>query len=438
MYVSKIELKNIRCFSELCISLEDNGKPVKWLMILGDNAVGKTTLLRSIALGLCDQTSAAALMKEVSGEFLQKNEEKGWIRLTLKESECNSEEITIITEISKESPAVPEKVNQSIKPENLKNPWKDIFVCGFGPQRASPASSSFEKYFALEAVFSLFNYEALLQNPELILRRQSTKRQKRIIEILKNILMLDATNYDIKLSETGMLIRGPWRRGLPLEVLSDGYRSTSNWVLNFLAWQIYANKIDSKSAIMGTLLIDEIENHIHPKWQRHIIQRIRNQFDNVQVITTTHSPLPAAGMSDIENAKLLKLNLDDHGKVTQKTIQQFSNEELKAKRADQVLTSDAFGLTATSSTSSVSYITRFAELMKKQRNNKEEQEYKKLRARLQNMYTFGDTEFEIQVEKAVHIALEKILKTKPTEVFDYEIKKQLKEIFKSGKTNDKD
>jgi len=38
IYIAKLELKNIRCFDNLSVSLEDRESPIRWAMILGDNA----------------------------------------------------------------------------------------------------------------------------------------------------------------------------------------------------------------------------------------------------------------------------------------------------------------------------------------------------------------------------------------------------------------
>ena len=65
MYITKIELINIRCFEKLVIDLTNDDNIVKWITILGDNGTGKSTLLKCIALGLCDFTSAAGLLREI-------------------------------------------------------------------------------------------------------------------------------------------------------------------------------------------------------------------------------------------------------------------------------------------------------------------------------------------------------------------------------------
>jgi predicted ATP-dependent endonuclease of OLD family len=179
LYISKIRLNNIRCFKDFSLKFESNGRSVLWTTILGDNAVGKTCLLRSIALGLCDEASAAALMKELPGEMLRNGTLNGYIHVELKGE--NGKEYTITTEIKKQVAKSPERVKQTTKPEEDLFPWDDIFLCGYGTQRAAEADRSFEKYVPLEAVYTLFNYSASLQNPEIILLRH-TKHQKKLID----------------------------------------------------------------------------------------------------------------------------------------------------------------------------------------------------------------------------------------------------------------
>lgn len=48
--------------------------------------------------------------------------------------------------------------------------------------------------------------------------------------------------------------------------------------------------------ISGLLLADEVENHMHPLWQKKILGIIRNLFPNIQIILTTHSPFVVSSM----------------------------------------------------------------------------------------------------------------------------------------------
>ena len=64
LYIKKVTLENARCFeyAEIEFDLGSDSRP--WTMLIGDNATGKTTLLKAIALGLCDRSSAAGLLRE--------------------------------------------------------------------------------------------------------------------------------------------------------------------------------------------------------------------------------------------------------------------------------------------------------------------------------------------------------------------------------------
>ncbi|MCP4350742.1 MAG: AAA family ATPase [Desulfobacterales bacterium] len=84
-YITKIELKNIRCFENFSADLEASENTIPLIIILGNNSAGKTTLLRSIALGLCNEGDAITLMKQVPGSFIREGEKQGWVKITLKQ-----------------------------------------------------------------------------------------------------------------------------------------------------------------------------------------------------------------------------------------------------------------------------------------------------------------------------------------------------------------
>ena len=67
MYIKRLYLKNVRCFEKLEINFDQPGSSI---LLLGDNGDGKSTILKSLAMGLCDDSSAAALFRELQGEFV--------------------------------------------------------------------------------------------------------------------------------------------------------------------------------------------------------------------------------------------------------------------------------------------------------------------------------------------------------------------------------
>ena len=84
LYLSRVQLYNVRCFNELDIALGGPGiEPAGWNLILGDNATGKSTLLRSIAMGLCDEASAAGLLKESDEGYIRRKKTEAKIDILL-------------------------------------------------------------------------------------------------------------------------------------------------------------------------------------------------------------------------------------------------------------------------------------------------------------------------------------------------------------------
>ena len=79
--------------------------------------------------------------------------------------------------------------------------------------------------------------------------------------------------------------------------LSSGSQSVHLWIL-WLAFKMlnhyeFAHDWNEKPAI---LLIDEIENHLHPTWQRRVIPALLEHFPKLQIFATTHSPFVVAGL----------------------------------------------------------------------------------------------------------------------------------------------
>lgn len=78
---------------------------------------------------------------------------------------------------------------------------------------------------------------------------------------------------------------------LELEQLSDGYRNLLALVLDFSRRLAQANpNWPNPLEAPGILLIDEVELHLHPKWQQTVIPNLRAAFPNTQIIVATHSP----------------------------------------------------------------------------------------------------------------------------------------------------
>lgn len=88
---------------------------------------------------------------------------------------------------------------------------------------------------------------------------------------------------------------------LPIKGLSAGYQSLIWMVLDIAYRMAVLNPYKEKeiSETCGVVLIDEIDMHLHPRWQWNIVDALRMVFPNVQFIATTHSPILFASARDI-------------------------------------------------------------------------------------------------------------------------------------------
>lgn len=90
-------------------------------------------------------------------------------------------------------------------------------------------------------------------------------------------------------------------RLMPFDALSDGYRNTVAMIAD-IAWRAsvlnpHLGAQGPRSAV-GVVLIDELDLHLHPKWQRRIIADLRAAFPKIQFIATTHSPFVIQALED--------------------------------------------------------------------------------------------------------------------------------------------
>ena len=93
---------------------------------------------------------------------------------------------------------------------------------------------------------------------------------------------------------------------MPISLLSAGYQSLL-WMVMNLAYRLALlnpEKVEKWEEIPGIVLIDEIDMHLHPKWQWNIIKALEATFPNVQFILATHSPIV---ISSCENEQLLMI-----------------------------------------------------------------------------------------------------------------------------------
>ena len=113
--------------------------------------------------------------------------------------------------------------------------------------------------------------------------------------------------------------------------LSSGTEGTLLWIrwlaLKMMHHYEFADGWEKRPAI---LLVDEIENHLHPTWQRRVIPALLRHFPGLQIFATTHSPFVVAGL---KAGQVHLLNRDANGVITASS----NTEDVIGWTADEIL-----------------------------------------------------------------------------------------------------
>lgn len=116
---------------------------------------------------------------------------------------------------------------------------------------------------------------------------------------------------------------------LDLSQLSDGERSFLAMVCDLgrrlaLANPLLANPFRGT----GVVLIDDLELHLHPKWQREVREKLRSTFPNIQFIATTHSPFV---IQDLRPGELINLDFKESVEYADKSIEDIAENVMGVK-----------------------------------------------------------------------------------------------------------
>ena len=407
MKISKLRLKNIKCFKDTEISFEDEKGGVKdWSLFVGDNGQGKTTILRSLAAGLCDKGGASALLSEFQEGFLRRGEKIGSIEICLKDADKN-EEYTVTTEI--ELVDNNESISQKVYPDDGNFKRENIFAVAYGAGRSVTGTESYKKYALVHSLYTLFSYEHVLQNPELGARRvvgDHTKEGEweRLQEILKEVLMLEEED-EFSLERTGLYLNT--KRGKDsFDALSDGYKSLTSVIIDFLSWNLLYKKDQDfdLNNLSGIFIVDELEQHLHPKWQRRIIKILSEQFPKIQFICSTHTPICALGLSDLECESWLFKAAYVNG---HSDIEKFDlREDFRGYRSDQILTSGIFDLTDTRSVSVEEKLHTYRKIYLKEKSDRspeEKRRFREIEDELRDLPMWDKEEEKIERKKLIEL-----------------------------------
>lgn len=300
-YLRRLNLENIRGFRDL--TLDFGGyQPRMRTVIVGRNGTCKTTLLRAIALGCMEGASVQSFLGGDFGALLTTGAPMGEIQLEL--SSVQDLAASFPRKLALHSAAgevgsfahLPEQISEMTDLAEFLDP---IVTWGYGIGRRDTEGDAGGAYRVSQSVKTLFDYDERLVDSELVLRRLESalgeSAYRAVLTGLKRALGLDPEQFDIAvLPQGGIQISGPGQGGdLKIDSWADGYRMTFYWLVDFYGWALRAGAFDDAGQPQGILLIDELEQHLHPSMQREILDHLSETLPKVQLIVTTHSPLVA-------------------------------------------------------------------------------------------------------------------------------------------------
>lgn len=379
MYLETCTIKNIKCFEEITLDFKNPDGSVRlWNVIIGENGTGKTTLLKAIAIALLGEKAASVLLPRPRG-WVRAGKESGVIqariRLSQDDTEAGGENMILNRRLGKpidvgysilegtsdlfggSGPTIIEQseYDEDRLFEGRSDESLGWLAAGYGSFRRMTGNhkraSEISEYQNREARFvTLFREsEDLMSCVDWLLDIDNISRDennskhgfaKKIRDLVIEILNGHILPEEVKLSSVGsrgIFFRTPYADEVSIFDLSDGYRAIISMILDILRHtsqthgEFLLHYPDWRERLEGVILIDELDVHLHPRWQRQVGPSLRNCFPKLQFIITTHSPfIPQSA----DNYGLYVLYEDS---ATQSVQLKQDDVSVRGWRADQIL-----------------------------------------------------------------------------------------------------
>lgn len=381
--IKRIEIENFRVIDRLEINMEAfrrDSSTASALMLLGENATGKSTVLEAITLALVGADRADTLAK---ARDVEPDPQRGGHPGTFGPTKVRIE--------FHEGPPAELSVGEDGKFEGTREPHANVLAYGsrryFKPGRRTRSRTGGPK--------GLFDPSWALPHPDLWLKGLKPEEFPEIARALAEILSLPQNAF-LKQDDRGVyIVDGDLET--PLSRHSEGYRS------------IFATAVDMLRGLMGgvdvldaqgVVLIDEVETHLHPRWKMLVVSALRKALPRVQFILTTHDPLCLRGMGPGEVQVMLR---DPENRIGIAT----DLPDISGMRIDQILTSEHFGMQSTLDPDFQAMFDRYLALLRESRDKPDSSgEIEALRKRINERQRLGQTERERLMLEAIdrHLA----------------------------------
>lgn len=383
-FIETVEIKNFKGVKHVKLNLGiSKSKDAPWLMILGENGVGKSSILQAISLGLMGSEKRNAILNKERYSITNNKADEGFIKIKLTGM---LEPIVVIFDGQ----------NNIRSGENHGNSL--LLILSYGSTRLLSNSQRVDDFRPSWArVENLFDPFVTLVDAEsymLQLQEEDFIKVKTAIESLftESVVVRRLNKRELKFDFTNSSVS--------LDELSDGYKTII--VLATDIMMVLKNRWRNYDA-EGIVLIDELDAHLHPKWNIEIVSKLKKTFPKIQFIATTHNPLTLRGLLKDEIV-VLKNNNEDSNEDFVQTLP-FQKE----MKIDEILTSKYFGLNDTQPELNRLFNEYYKLLINPELNEEQQSKVKRLKNELSHYEKVGTTRRDRLFYEAIdrYLALEK-------------------------------
>ena len=336
LIVERLWIRNFRGIEDLKLTLaprdddaastvpigEDERVRAPWMVLIGENGHGKTSILQALALVLMGARARSGL-GIAPYELVHKNAVEAEITVEFRGRPPRSLRI---------------RRGAGFEASGDDTPW---VMAGYGAARI-PFPPRFEwlqpTSVRLPRVQSLFRPGRQLVPADRWLRR--SKDFEYVARALKGILLQPETTEVVRKGDS-IQLHPQDEPAIDVRQLSDGYRATIALAVDLMA--TFTKRWDSVDIARGLVLVDEIGAHLHPRWQMRVVKSFREAFPELQFIATTHDPLVLRGLEGPHEVAVLR-RTDDHRMYA---LPSHKLPPVNEMRVDELLGSELFGLGST-------------------------------------------------------------------------------------------
>jgi hypothetical protein len=325
-------------------SVEGLNPTSRWVFLTGENGFGKTSILRAIAHALggpLEADKTEAYLHSTGADQQPAAGTTGFKRAQL--------------EIGYERDGEPGAIVKTVGfAEEKLSGYLGHQIVAYGPIRLGVLEDSTQNRPAKQQnnVFSIFNpigsrlYNADYElNQAFLTASQEGGNLDRFYLLVQLIQTITAERVSmVQVTPSGQVLY--WEaddsgnvlaKATSYRELATGYQSLINLVID-LYLRLAGSKATVKpNELVGLVLIDELENHLHPHLQRELPLRLRMLFPLVQFVVSTHSPIPLLGAPD--NAIFLRVDRDLINGITVRQL----DLDISNLMPNSILSSPIFG-----------------------------------------------------------------------------------------------